>query len=361
MDTVAIPIDEFMNENWEFFSRLETQADKGLEELSRMLPSSCYEEIRKRLFELMILGGFGGKLLVQCVVDSNIIVCDALRVANGKGSTTERILQSKFIRFLAPPEIVGEVEKNIMDELVGASNLESALAHARRLLSHVQITSIESLTAIDKARLVLSEHLKDVPFLALYFESQADAITTREKGTFDKQGICRWELKEAVSVVVCYESGALSIAIAGAALGMLFEAFQSLVIAILSALVEALNIIVALLSDAARDIAEAISRLPDWAKAVLAIIGGITVIAAIAHDGFRRWIVERLKEIGNALSVMIDTLWRALKELLILIWNTTLPATAIAVSLGGVLIRRICNLVVLSQRLATKASSGYAL
>lgn len=321
-----------------------------------MLPASCYEEIKKGLFELMILGGFGGKLLVQCVIDSNIIVCDALRVARGKGSTTERILQSEFIRFLAPPEIVKEVEKNIMDELEGQGNLELALEHARRLLSCIHIASIESLPSINRARSILAKHPKDVPFLALYFERQADAIATREKGTFEKQGICKWELKEAVDVVVSYESGALSIAIAGAALEILFETFQALIMAILKALAEALDYVVELLSGAAEDLAGAISRSPDWAKAALAFIGGATLVAAIVHEGFRNWIIQRLKEIGKALSDVIDTLWRVLKELLILIWNTALPATATAVSLGGVLMRRICNLIVLSQKLATNAS-----
>lgn len=115
----AIPLQEFMLENWDRFGygELESSAESTLTQLSRKLPPGYYGEIRSMLLEIMILTGLSGRLVAKAVIDSCIVVSDALRVASGKPSSTERILSSEFSEVLAPRDIRDEVERNIRANL----------------------------------------------------------------------------------------------------------------------------------------------------------------------------------------------------------------------------------------------------
>jgi len=354
MSTQAIPMNEFIKGNLEYFAPLEEKADTELTRLSRELPAGYYENVREKLFEFLILGGLSGKITIKAVIDSNIIVSDALRIANGNSSTTERILSSKFIKFIAPPDLRIEVERNIREHMTDASKCKIALNHAENLISHIQVVPVKSESIINRARLILSHHPKDIPFLAMYFESEADAIITREKGTFDREEVCRWDLRKAVETVVSYESGSLAFIIAGAAIDVLLELFQSILLTILTAICEGIGIIVNFLKDLATGIVNAISKLPDWAKIAIAIICGVGIIAIMLDEGLRNQLVDGLKKIGETLHAIVNTIINAIKEMLILVWNVTLPLTSTAVIIGGVLLRRILSLIQLSQSLAQK-------
>ena len=363
MSTQAIPLKEFMDEKWEYFAGFENQTEKLLTEISRELPPQCYDEMRVELLEFMLLSGINGKISINTVLDSNIIVGDALRVASGKKSRTERILSSPYANYSAPAEIKDEVERNIKKNLQGDSRLDSALAHAKNLLSNVKIISKLSESTLDSAKRILSNHLKDAPFLATYFQLDADAIVSKEVGTFDKPGICHWTLSEAVEVIVTYESGTLALVIAGSVIEAMLNAFVKIITLFLRALEEAIHVIVDILSSIARGTIDFIAKLPDWAKAVLLIGGAAIIIGLIFHEGFRNWLTGGIEKMGKSISVYITKIvqvlkgmWNAFKDLLILIWNIALPITSAAVIVGGVLIRRVLKLMEIAVKLSERNS-----
>ena len=350
--TEAISIEEFKAEHWEYFSQFEKQFEKGFEHFSRNIPSECYDELKSKLLELMIQVGINGKFMITVVIDANIIVADSLRAAKGLLSSTERILDSKFIRPIAPSKIKDEVHRNLEAKLTGQP-LALALIHAERLLSKIDMSSEASADAISKARSMIPSHEKDVPFLASFFESKADAIISYEIGTYDKPCVCRWKTKDMVDVVVKYESGSFAFFVAGAAFELLLEIFISIALFILNTIYEIVRIVESLISD----FVKGIGNLPDWAKIVLIGIGIGTVIAMILDEGFRNRIIDGLKVIMDKLIETIQVIWEAIKELLILIWNVSLPYTTKATIVAGVLIKRILTMIQMAIDLQKKAGA----
>jgi predicted nucleic acid-binding protein len=361
----AVSLQQFMEENWDYFGygELENKAELTLTQMSRQLPAGYYGSIREQLLNVVALTGFSGKFRIRVVVDSCIVVGDALRVAKGRPSSTERILNSEFIEVLAPGDIRDEVERSIRAELEEGSALEHALGHAKKLLSCMKLISEVSSASLARARQTLSNHLKDAPFLAVYFETDADAIVTHEKGTFDKPGVKKWDLGRSVDAVISFESGSLALVIAGAAVEAVMEAFQTLLVALLQALAE----VIAILLDFVRAVLtmslEALARIPDWARAILLGVVFAALLGYAFHEGFRSWVdskaLELRRKIGSFVTNLvraIQKLWTVLKELLVLLWNTLLPITGALVVVGGVLIRRINRLLAMSHDTAATKS-----
>jgi hypothetical protein len=338
----AIPLQEFMLGNWDYFGygELESSAESTLTQLSRKLPPSYYGQIRSKLLEIMILTGLSGRLMAKTVIDSCIVVSDALRVASGKPSSTERILSSKFSEVLAPGDIRGEVERNIRASLEEGPALE-----------------------VMRARQLLADHQKDAPFLAVYFETEADAVVTHEKGTFEKSGVEKWSLEKYVDVVVAFESGSLALVIAGTVIEGVTEAFLTLLVTLLQALADVIDAILAIAQALLAKSVDALYKLPDWVLAVLLGVGICAVLAYAYHEGFRNWVDTGAAELRRKLGAFITGLaafaqdvWKFVRELLILLWNTMLPVTGALVVVGGVLIRRIDRLLITYQRMAADKS-----
>jgi predicted nucleic acid-binding protein len=354
-----------MAENWDYFGygELESKAEDSLTQMSRQLPAGYYGSIRDRLLEILILAGFKGKLRIRVVVDSCIVVGDALRVAKGKPSSTERILSSEFIEVLAPRDIREEVERNIRSELEEGPPLERALSHARRLLSRLKIISEVSSASLTRARRLLVNHPKDAPFLAVYFETEADAMVSREKGTFDKPGVEKWDLGKSVGVVVAYESGSLALVVAGAVVDAVIDAFQILLVALLQALAEIIDLVITFVQALLSKSVEALSKVPDWGWTILLGVGIVALLGYAFHEGFRSWIDTKAVEVRSKLGSFMTNLarvaqdmWVFVKDLLVLLWNTLLPVTGALVVVGGVLMRRINRLLVVCRDKATVKS-----
>lgn len=356
MDPTPIPLDDFISENWQTFAAFEAEAEKQLTTLSRELPAGCYDKLRNELLKFVLLSGIGGKVRIRTVVDSSVIIGDVLRVASGKQSTTERILSSEFMEFVGPPEMLTEVERNVREKIGDRPNLDPILSYAGRLVSHIDVISPSSQSALARAQSLLSHHAKDVPFLATYFEVEADAIVSKEMKTFDLPGVCKWNLGRTVEIVVAYESGSLALVISSTIINELFKAFESLAMIVLKAVEEALKVIANLLNDIAKGVADAISKLPDWAKTVILTAGIGAIVATLLVEEFRNRVTQALQTMGTTLSSVVERLvstvnaiWQSIKNILVLVWNAALPVTARAVVVGGVLLRRIHNLLVLSQ------------
>lgn len=125
----------------------------------------------------------------------------------------------------APRDIREEVERNIESKVKEEAALRRTRAQSEALLARVHILPEILSGTLAEARRALSHHPKDAPFLAVYIETEADAIVSAELDTFDRKGVRRWRLREAVDAVVAFESGTLALAVSGAILDATIDAF----------------------------------------------------------------------------------------------------------------------------------------
>lgn len=355
-ETEVISIIDFISENWEKFDAFEKDFEKEYIEIIRKLPPEFHQEIRDKIFKILIsitpfLSDKNPKSLLKLklVIDANIIVQDAFRVAKGKESSTERIFSSPYLELVAPDTIEKEVMREIRKDLPRRASLRKAQAHAKKLLSHVNKISSRSLRKIKYAFSLIGEHSpEDIPYLALSVEYNADAIVSRDKKAFDRQTeVKRWELGEAVKAVVIYESGCFSLVVLGTSAKMIGEALVQLLIVLLEALVTALKIIGYILTAIVEKSIEALSRIPDWAWAIIGV-GVVVLLASIFCEDFRNWIGNIASKVSAFVSSIIEIgeiLWEGIKSVLILLWNLIVPIVSSMLIIAGVLCRQVYQML----------------
>lgn len=342
----------------EFFKAFDQSADEAIRAASRELPAEVYQELRSGLLSGLTSVIGGGRLTVTLVIDSNILVADAFRVASGKPSSTDRLLASPFVRLVAPSDIVEEARTQVVEDLPKKASLEKAREHVEHLLSRVQVVENLPSIALESARQRLADRdTEDAPFLAMLIEAEGEGIISRDKEAFESlEGVKRWELREFADLVTAYESGTLALAIGAATTEAALELMAAVGNAVLAALMEAFSVFAGVVTALVKGTADALSRVPAWAWAVLAAVGGAVLVGAIFSKEFREWLLEGLSSIGDILlkaaSTIIDaakTIVRALHDLLVWLWDILGPAI-IAAGKGaivaiGVLLRRITLLI----------------
>jgi len=333
----ATPLKDILEENWDRFAGLKLQAENGLKLLSRELPPDFYETLREELLRLFFRTKSGAKLKVRLVVDANIIIRDAFRVAKGLLSTTERFLSSSFVEMIAPPNIVQEVDNEIRRDLPHGASLETALSHAKSLLAKVRLTEAKYEAYQSAMDLIWSRVGKkspsDVYFLGLAIETEADALLSGDKKAFEGlPHTRRWETGKAVQVMQTYETGTLTIFLAGVGFELSFKMFQRLVVLSLTALEDAAQVMASLVGLLAKGSLEALSSLPSWSFAIiLGAVGAILILALInkefrdAFQGVLTKVIDGVNGLVHALFGSLEYFWAALRTILILIWNFAAP------------------------------------
>ena len=349
LSDVAISIEDVISENAEVLEQVKVGVKDGLNSFARDLPPGFHEEMRRRLLEVVVeANGFKrAPLKVRLVIDSNIIIAEAFRVGKGRPSTTERVLRSPFVEVYAPRIVWEEVEHVVRRDLPNGASLEKALAHARLLLGLVKEVSHVASWALERARAAIAAHSpEDVPVLAVAIESGADAVVSRDRRAFDAQReVKRWDFGEGVGIISSYETGSLSLAITGVTAELLSEALQRLGVWLAAALEELLEIAAAFLGGLAAGLANAISRIPDWAIWVILGAGAAAALAFIFHEGFRNWALDGLSKLGEALKPVVAALvesskrlWAAIRVVLVVAWNLVVVVTPFIMAAGGVIL-----------------------
>ncbi len=354
MTVEAVAFDAFVAENWDFFADFEIQADRTLTSISRQLPADFYSEIQQGVFGSLAAYKPDAELRCRIVIDSNIIVKDAMRVAKGRPSSTDRILSSPFVEVLAPDQILEEVPRILKEKLREREELRVALAHANRLLGIINVTSALSKKALNTAKRLIGAHSpEDVCFLALALDTEAAALLSLDSRAFDAQAqVRRWELSKTVQVVVDRESGALSLLITAKSVEALGQAAEKVFLLILRTVEQIMLALAGVAGAIFQHTAEALSRVPDWAWGVLLGVFVAGVIAYAVNQPFRDWIndkaqrgLELLHEFFVALGEAASRLSGFIHDLVILAWNLLLPLTVALLVCCGVLIRRINGLI----------------
>lgn len=351
-------LEKLQAEDIDFFKQFDEVADDAVARVSRQLPADFYEDVREGMLASLMSVIGGGRLRVTLVMDSCIVVADAFRVAQGKPSTTERLMASRFVRLVAPRDISREVRDQVVKDLPKNASLEIARLHVERLLSRIEVASDASVEALRTARAKLaSRDPGDVPFLAVLIDSEGEGIVSRDKKAFDSlEGVRRWELREMAELVTVYESGTLALGIGATTGEALLDLGSKLLTTVARAIVEAFTIFANIIIGLASGAAEALAKVPPWAWVVLGVVGGAVAIAAILNEDFREWLWSGLTSIGQILYKAARTileavvaLVRAVYAVLTALWELVRSAV---LALGkaslvgaGVLLRRITLLI----------------
>jgi hypothetical protein len=162
----------------------------------------------------------------------------------------------------------------------------------------------------------------------------AEAVVSSDKKAFDNlQTMRRWELSKTAQVVQTFESGTLTLFIAGVGLEASSRLLLQTMTFLLRGIVEVMQIIVSLTGILAGRTLEAISSLPKWAWAlILGALASVLVLALVNED-FQEEVKETVSKALNAIWTMFSTLleaveylWRGIKEITIIVWNIAAPA-----------------------------------
>ena len=356
-------LERFEAEDVEFFRQFDDSADEVVRKISRELPPEYYENLRSGILSTLISVIGGGRVTVTLVVDTNIVVADAFRVAQGKPSSTARVMSSRFVKLVAPRDIASEAREKVIKKLPKGAALDIAKSHVEVLLRQIEVVDGASIEALQLARQKLADRdLDDVPFLAVLIDSEGEGIVSRDREAFESlEGIKRWELKEMADLVTVYESGTLALGVGAATSEALLALLSTVFTVVARAILEAFEIFAAIIVGVATGAAEALSRVPQWAWVVLGVVGAAVVIAAILNEDFREWLFAGLDSIGEilyksakAIIGAASTLIGAIHDFLVWVWETIRPyvlAAGKAALVGaGVLYRRISLLIDESTR-----------
>jgi predicted nucleic acid-binding protein len=239
---------------------------------------------------------------------------------------------------MAPPNILDEVSTKLREKLPRGASLEKALSHAKSLLSRVKIATVKY-EAYEEAKRLIGSRIAnssqgDLYFLGLAIEMEAEALVSSDKKAFDNlQTMRRWELSKTAQVVQTFESGTLTLFIAGVGLEASSRLFLQTMAFLLRGIVEVMQIIVSFTGMIAGRTLEAISSLPKWAWALILGALASVLILALVNEDLQEEVKETVSKALNAIWTMfltlleaVEYLWRGIKEILIIVWNTAAPA-----------------------------------
>jgi len=135
-----------------------------------------------------------------------------------------------------------------------------------------------------------------------------------------------------VQVVQTFESGALTLFVAGVGIELSSKIFIQTLAFLLRAMSEAMQIVVSVTGMLIGKTLDAISSLPKWAWALILGALASVLILAVVNEDFQGKVKETISKSLDAIKTMfsslleaVDYLWRGFKELVILIWNLAAP------------------------------------
>jgi len=315
-------ISDIITENYSELRSFRDEFDKNYRTIVRRFPNDLMQKIRSFLLKSLapVLSDKQLELKFKITIDSNVIVMDSIRVANGKISSTSILLGSPYIDVFAPPNIELEVRKALEDKFKNnPGKLKVALSHANSLLSKVNIVSLFSPEAINLASSALGNiDKKDVPFLAVAIETRSDAILTHDKKAFGTEKyVRRWDIKNFANIVLSFHEGSFAIVITSTTLELALEAFAGLMAIISNIMQKIILYIINLLNEIISGSLDIISKLPKWFLVFIGMTFFFIGIAALLSESFRNQLNEVLSLLRDIVMLIAKQVFNGLK----IIWN----------------------------------------
>jgi predicted nucleic acid-binding protein len=351
-------LEDLLSENWPAFREFKPEADQWLMEAARSMPPEFHRDLRRALLDYFldqVVEEDAEPLRLRLIVDSGIIVTDSFGVGRGFSSSTPRLLDSPFVRVYAPPEAWEEVPRIIRERHPSTVKVEPSLRHAEVFLNRIRRVETTSPASVQRAADLIGKHSpEDVGFLAVAIETRAHAVISFDKRAYDRQAaVRRWSMKDGSEAVLRYESGTLSLGIAGAAAEIIGRAAEILVASLTIVVVEVIAAVAAIIEWIATKTANSLERVPTWAVAAALVAAAAVTAAYVFIEGFREWVNRGVSKVAAIIGVATERIvaaarafWVDLKDILLWLWASVVrPVLNAGLLAAGVLLSHIDELI----------------
>ena len=325
-------IEDLINEKFSAFESFKKEFTLYYRNYIRDLPSEIHRTMRDWVIRALSLST--AKLKIRITVDTNIIVSDAIRVANGKQSSTIKLFSSPYVEIYAPKNITNEVIEKLKERVKDQLQLNKAISHARLLLSKVKIIDKVSDRALSQARSALEERdQKDVPFLAVSIYTGSNAILSRDSDFDSQRLVKRWTMGEGADIILTYEEGAFSMFVIAKTFDILLSTFAKLLLVLFNAIVQIAKYFAQLIEALYSKSLDIISKLPKWLIAgVLTFAISIWLIALVSKE-FRDGVTTFFNELWETFEPNIRKLIITFYDLFKVIYNAIKDLTVCIASM----------------------------
>lgn len=282
--------------------------DSILTDLVHSLPAECIQDIRDRIPHLAF--GFDSDFKITLVLDTNVLF-QAVRVkAVDKCETfLEKIASSPLLRVCAPKELEYEIMEKIeikfpKDKRTRDINIEFAQKQARIILEHIEIIDEVNAQALERARGELGERdPKDVPFLAISFQTNAEGIMTVDND-YENTSAKAWKARDVGRVVTVINKGMICYYATAMSLRILEKIFREIILVVWLELITIVKIAADLIINGFKTV----SNVPRFMKIVIIIVAIIFELNTGFFSRTGSKILKFLRDVGQILLDIIKFL-----------------------------------------------------
>ncbi len=308
---------DFAAENFPAFRPFKERFNEFYEEIVRDLPRDLHSLLKKAVTDSLSTILSGSQWTLKLTVDANVIVADCIRVAEGKDSDTDKMLESPYVELYGPDKIDNEVFDVLKRKVKNPQQLKVAIARAKLLLSKINhVTSLSS-RALRKAMDTIGNiDPGDVPYLAIALDTSSIAVLSQDKKAFGSQMLVkRWTMRDETTVVLTYEKGSLGLVVTSITLKLLFETFAKVIVLLLNAVFEIIGFALQVVKGFVGKSADVLSRIPKWLLVVILVLIITLAASAAINEDFRAALGDFLTQIFGAFLSLIESFWTVLKAL----------------------------------------------
>ncbi|MBI2659937.1 hypothetical protein HYX07_02150 [Candidatus Woesearchaeota archaeon] len=269
----------------------------------------------KNYFEKNMFYLYGDKLELTLVADTNIVISDALSYIKHKKSFLLNLIKSPFIKLLAPPWLKEELEKKIPQVSKKQKIDETEFRIIIEVfLKNITIINSESEEAKSKAFSMIGERdEKDIPYVSLYLSIKSNGILTKDKHMTGIVDIRTWSRPGiAGNVTSIFEKGALSFVFIGEGLPVITQLIYELCALILRGIWEATLMIAGAITALIKGGINAVSKSPDWFKALL----GILAIILLINDKSRESVIDGINNFVQGVINVLKWFYEVFKSII---------------------------------------------
>lgn len=269
----------------------------------------CKQYFEKNLFYL-----YGGKLELNIIPDAEPILSDAYSYVRNGTSFLLTLTQSNFLKLSAPLWLQDELNKKI-PEFSKKMKIDETKFRDAVLLLKEKITFVNM--ANDTAHNAILSKIeqrdkKDAPYAKLYFSIKSQGILTNDKH-LDIPEIRVWKRPGIIGeVITVFEKGALSFALIGETMPLIFRFLYELCIAVLKGIWEVIRMVGVSIASLIEGGITALSKLPNQIKALI----GMGIILLMLWNKGREAITNVLQNLAQGFANILMWFYDAIKSVL---------------------------------------------
>ena len=348
--------DLFSNERLEKFKEYKDSITQFIKYLSRTFPPDLIEHLEYELTNSINIFNLHSYKL-KCVIDTNIIIQEAKRITKGKESSTPRIFSSPYIELYSCKDLLKEVKDKVYIEFTDKEQRQKAFIHTNLLLSKIKILTPDDQFYSKSKEIIGDRDPKDINFLAIALEIDAEAIVSNDKDFDNIIQLKRWDLKNLTHVIITRESGTISIAILGYSSDIFLKITNKFLVSLSWVLIKIIKNVEVYFRLVIITLSKIISKIPSIIYWVLLVIITIFIILYFKNENFKKWVSNSknllIKQIINFINLItsnIGNLWNnVLKETFIFMWNAGGEVSIITLAAFGAIGDQINELHKLSN------------